>query len=271
MAYPPALGVHQGPCFRFAVPVGWQVVENGQFAVSLRSPEQDAVTLMVGNAGLPLHCSPGQYLGDQLARMQLEGLRLSPPRPAPPVLGFPHAWDHDAEYAYQGVPCRGLAKVSAAPSYDSVTLVVTWAASHAARWPHYGGWLPQAAAQVELTHPAAFGMQALAQQNLANSIALRDQAQQVREWSQARWAEVTREREASQAANQFAFGQALQGVERFDDPTRQRQVDLPANNSVYWVHPATGQIVGHPDPSFDPRTPGDVDWQRMPRSRPPGS
>lgn len=267
---PPPFELRQGPCFRYALPQGWQVVEDAQFALALRSPEEDAVTLMVGNAGLPLMLPPGQYLWDQLARMQLEGLRLGPPRPAPPVLGFPHAWEHEAEYAYRGVPCRGLAKVSAAPGYDSVTLVVTWAASHAARWPWYAPWLPGLASRVEVTSGAAFGMMALARQNLTNSIALGEQARAVREWSAAQWDQVVREREGSQARNQFELGQALAGVERRDDPVSGRQVDLSAANAVYWVHPATGRIVGSPDPGFDPRTPTDADWRPMPRSAPPG-
>lgn len=267
---PPPFELRQGPCFRYALPQGWQVVEDAQFALALRSPEEDAVTLMVGNAGLPLMLPPGQYLWDQLARMQLEGLRLGPPRLAPPVLGFPHAWEHEAEYAYRGVPCRGLAKVSAAPGYDSVTLVVTWAASHAARWPWYAPWLPGLASRVEVTSGAAFGMMALARQNLTNSIALGEQARAVREWSAAQWDQVVREREGSQARNQFELGQALAGVERRDDPVSGRQVDLSAANAVYWVHPATGRIVGSPDPSFDPRTPTDADWRPMPRSAPPG-
>jgi len=52
-------------------------------------------------------------------------------------------------------------------------------------------------------------------------------------------------------------------VKRYDNPYDSRPIDLPSSNTVYWVNPTTGQIVGDPSPSFDPRTATDANWQPL--------
>lgn len=265
----PPFTLQQGQCFAFALPQGWQVAEEGQFAVTLVRPDRAAITLMVGNAGLPLGYPPGQYALDNLGRMQLVNLVLGPPRPAAPALGCAMAWEQEAQYVFDGVPCRGLVKVSVTPGYDSCTLVLTWAATRAAEWPSHAGWLPRIAEHVQVTSAAAFGAAAFMQQSLRSSIALREQAQQHREWSAQLQAQVQRERDDAQARQQFNFQQALSGQDRYDNPFTGQPVDLPGSNAVYWINPLTGQIVGDPNPTFDPRTALDPNWQPLRRTPPP--
>lgn len=266
--------LRQGPCFRYAVPPGWQVVEDGQFAVVLMAPDQRALTTLVGNAGLPAGYNPGQFAFDKLAPTGLYQLQFGPARPARPVFGWAFAWEFawefDAVYGFQGIPCRGVARCSVAPSYDSCTMALTWAAAEAIQWDRYASWLPEIAAQVEITCAAAFGAAGIAQQNLQNSLALGEQARQYREWSERQWADVTRQRHESQDRNQFEFRQALDGVQRYDNPYDNRPLDLPTSNAVYWINLTTGQIVGSPQSSFDPRTATDSNWQPLRPSRPPG-
>ena len=257
----------QGPCFRYIVPPGWQVAEDGQFAVVLRAPDQRAITTMVGNVGLPSNYNPGQYLMDKLSQLGLQSLRFGQARPAKPVLGFPSAWEYDVEYYVNGVPCRGVARCSVAPNYDFCSMVMTWAASEASQWPSYASWLPEVAGQVEITNAAAFGASGIAQQNLQNSIALGEQARRNREYSQQQWNQVTNERDASQARNNDEFRQALGAVERYDNPYTNQPIELPSTNTVYWVNPTTGRIVGDPNPSFDPRTSTDSNWQPLKRTQ----
>lgn len=266
---PPPVTLRQGQCFRHALPAGWQVVEDGPFAVSRVAPDQRAVMILVGNAGLPLAYPPPQFVYEKLAQTGLQIVRFGPPRPAPGVFGFPYAWDFDVDYTVGGVPCRGVARCSVAPSYDFCTMVMTWAASELAQWPSYAPWLPQLAAQVEVTSPSAFGAAGLAQQNLANAIALGEQARRDREHAAQQWAEVTAQRGASVDAQHDAFRQELGGVRRYENPYDRRTVDLPSGNAVYWVHAVTGQIVGDPSPTFDPRTPMDAAWQPMTPAAPP--
>lgn len=260
---PGSIATRQGQCFRYAIPAGWQVVEDGQFAVVLMAPDNRAITTMVGNAGLPAQYNPAQFVFEKLSQAQLANLRFGQGRPAPPVFGFPYAWEFDVEYMVNGVPCRGVARCSVAPVYDMCTMVMTWAASEAAQWPSYASWLPAVAGQVEVTHSAAFGASGIAQQNLQNSIALGEQARRNREHSERQWGEVTRQRGESQDRQAFEFRQAQDGVQRYDNPYDNRPIDLPTSNTVYWINPITGAIVGDPNPSFDPRTPTDSSWRPL--------
>src|SRR5205085_2128030 len=115
---PAGVATRRGPFFLYAVPQGWEVVEDGQFAVVARAPDQRAITVMVGNAGLPLQTDPGRFLHDKLAQSGLSDLRFAPPRAAAPALGFAHAWEHEVDYVVMGMRCHGVAKCSVAPSYD---------------------------------------------------------------------------------------------------------------------------------------------------------
>src|SRR3954469_22402305 len=47
------LRIAKGQYFSYALPEGWRVGEDGQFALTLLAPDNKALTIMVGNAGLP--------------------------------------------------------------------------------------------------------------------------------------------------------------------------------------------------------------------------
>lgn len=268
MVSPPHQGfeLRQGVCFRYALPTGWTVAEDGPFAVVLVDPQRRAVAAIVGNAGLPPWHPPHEYVYARLMGLGPEALQLGPPRPAAPLGGFASAWEFDLSYAVQGVPCLGVARCHAAPAYDSALMAVTWAASDAPRWAMHAAWLPAVSMQFVATHPGAFGAQGIMAQNLQNAAAFGQQLQAQRDASHAMWSEVARQRDASQERNHDAFRQALDGVERYDNPFTGQPIDLSSNNQSYWVHPVTGQVVGGADAGFDPRTPQDASWQRMHRA-----
>ena len=50
---PPTLRLASGRFFTYALPPGWRVGEDGQFALTLLAPDNKAITVMVGNAGMP--------------------------------------------------------------------------------------------------------------------------------------------------------------------------------------------------------------------------
>jgi len=61
---------HQlGRFFQFALPDGWRVQEDGQFAVVLVAPDSCALTVMTGNAGLPVSMQPGQFVWERLSQL----------------------------------------------------------------------------------------------------------------------------------------------------------------------------------------------------------
>jgi PQQ-dependent catabolism-associated CXXCW motif protein len=259
------LRIGQGRFFSFALPPEWHVGEDGQFALTLQSPDNKALTFMVGNAGMPLNYSPARFAYDKLSAMQLQNLQLGAPHQAKPAAGFRQAVEFDVSYSARGFAYRGIAKVSVAPAYDSSTMAVTSALSAADQWGDYASWLPQVADQVSAMNGAAFGMRGIMQQNLQNSVAYGEAARQYRNWSQKNWQQVTDERNKSQDQKNFAVRENLGGIQTFNNPYGTGQpVELPMTHKYYWTD-RHGQFVGTDDPSANPNTGSTGDWRKMER------
>jgi hypothetical protein len=264
---PPAgdLQIGRGRYFSFALPPAWRVGEDGQFALTLVAPDDRALTLMVGNAGLPLNLAPARFAYDKLSAMRPQNLQIGAPRQARPAAGFSQAVEFDVSYWSRGVAHRGVAKVSVAPAYDSATMALTAALSTADQWAGYAPWLPQVAEQVSATNGAAFGMRGIMQQNLQNSAAFGETARQYRDWSQRNWQQVTDERNASQDRRNFAVRENLGGVQTFASPYgNSPPLELPGANKYYWQD-RQGRMVGTDDPGADPNTGSTGEWRRMER------
>src|SRR5690242_11063157 len=60
------LHISRGRFFSYAMPQGWRVGEEGQFAVSLAAPDSQAFTFMVGNAGLPPSYPPDRFVWEKM-------------------------------------------------------------------------------------------------------------------------------------------------------------------------------------------------------------
>ena len=259
------LRIARGRFFSFALPPGWRVGEDGQFALTLVAPDSKALTVMVGNAGLPPNTPPARFAHDKLSAMQPQNLQMGQPRPARPAAGFPQAIEFDVGYWSRGAAYRGVAKVSVAPAYDTATMALTAALSTADQWSGYASWLPQVADQVSATNGAAFGMRGIMQQNLQNSQAFGEAARQYRDWSQKNWQQVTDDRNASQDRKNFAVRENLGGVQTFANPYGTSQpVELPTSHTYYWTD-RQGRMVGTNDPSADPNVGSTGEWRRMER------
>ena len=262
-----AVQMVQGQCFQFALPAGWRVVEEGAFAVVLCDPNNQAISLMVGNCGFPQGQQPLQYAYEKLSFGG--AVQLGQPRPAQPLPSFHGALEVDYRYMVNGVPCIGVATVSHRSGYGTVDLVLTAGAAQEAHWPSFAGWLPGVARQFNVTNPAAWGAQGIAQQNLANSMAFGQQVQEQRAWSQDLQQQVTDERWQSDERRQHDLGTVLTGESWHTDPygnPPQRLSDTPA---VTWIH-RDGTKWSSADPTADPRTAEDPYWERMtPEPGPP--
>jgi hypothetical protein len=259
------LRIGQGRYFSFALPEGWRVGEDGQFALTLVSPDQKALTLVVGNAGMPLNLAPARFAYDKLSAMQPQNLQIGAPRQARPTAGFGQAFEFDVAYWARGVAYRGVAKVSVAPAYDSATMAMTAALAPADQWARYATWLPQVADQIAATNGGAFGMRGLMQQNLRNSVAFGEAARLYREESQRNWQQVTDDRNASQDRRNTGVREALGGVQTYRNPYGNRQaVELPTTYRHYWTD-AQGRVVGTDDPSANPNQGSASEWRRMER------
>jgi PQQ-dependent catabolism-associated CXXCW motif protein len=260
------LRIGQGRHFSFALPPGWRVGEDGQYALTLVAPDNHAMTVMVGNAGYPLSYSPARFAHEKLSSLRPQNLQLGAPRQARPATGFRQAVEFDVSFTSQrGVATRGVAKVSVTPSYDSATMAMTAALSSADQWVGYASWLPQVADQVSATNGAAFGMRGLMQQNLQNSVAYAEAARQYREWSQKNWQGVTDARNASQDRRNSAVRENLGGVQTYANPYGAGQVvEMPLTSKYYWTN-RQGQFVGTDDPSANPNVGSTDEWRRMER------
>ncbi len=199
-------------------PRGWRVGEDGQFALTLLAPDNHALTVMVGNAGMPINYPPAQYAYERLMAIRPQNLQLGPPRQVKPIAGFAQAVEFQVSYSVNGVPCQGLATVHFAPAYDTATFAMTAALSQASQWPGYSTWLPLVAAQVSARNGAAFGARGVMQQNLQNSQAYAQAAKEYREWSQKTQQAVTDQRNASNDRNNQQFREALGNVQTYNNP-----------------------------------------------------
>jgi hypothetical protein len=267
---PPAgsLTIGNGRFFSYALPPGWRVGEDGQYALTLAAPDNKAFTVMVGNAGLPVDYPPGQFVREKLLAIQPENLRIGPPRKAAPIAGFAHAYEYDVTYSIRGVPCRGVVKCHVFPAYDSAVMAMTAALSEASQWPGYASWLPLVADQVSATNGAAFGRRGVMAQNLKNSAAYAEAARQYRDWSQRNWQQVTDDRNASQDRKAFQVRENLGAVQTYANPFgTSTTVQLPTTYKYYWGD-NQGNYLGSDDPSANPNTGSTVEWKKMPRYQP---
>jgi hypothetical protein len=256
------------PFFTYALPQGWRLGESGQFALTLVAPDNKALTVVVGNAGVPINYPPGQFVYEKLMALQPQGLQLGQPRTARPIQGFAHAYEFPVMYSIGGVPCRGVATLHIAPAYDSAVMAMTAALSEEREWQGYSTWLPLVSQQVSARNGAAFGMRGIMAQNLQNSTEYARAAQEYRNWSQRNWQAVTDQRNASQDRNNQQFRETLGGVQTYADPhDSQRPVELPNTYKYFWVN-EHGTIVGTNDSSIDPNSGSTNDWRRMPKRNP---
>jgi hypothetical protein len=262
---PEELRIGQGQFFSFAMPPDWRVGEDGQFVLTLVAPDSKAITVMVGNAGMPPNYPPGQFAYDKLSALQPLNLQVSEGRPARPVTGFQQAYEFEVSYFIGGIPSRGVAKVSIAPAYDSATMAMTAALSAADQWEGYATWLPQVADQISATDGAAFGMRGIMQQNLRNSTSFAEAARQYRDWSQKTWQQVTDGRNAGQDRKNFAFRENLGAVQTYANPFGAGQpLELPTTHKYYWID-RQDHIKGTDDPSANPNVGSTQEWRKMER------
>lgn len=262
------LRLAKGQYFSYALPEGWRLGEDGQFALTLMAPDNKALTVMVGNAGLPPNYNPSQFVFEKLSALRPESLRLGQPQRATPVHGFAAAYQFEVTYAIRGVPCRGIAKCNINVAYDTAVMAMTAALSDASQWPGYSTWLPLVADQISALNGGAFGIRGIMSQNLQNSVAYGEAAKQYREWSQRNWQKVTGDRNASVDRQNFQFRENIGGIQTYNNPYDSRTpVDLPGTYKYFWAN-EHGNFLGTNDPSANPNSGSSGTWKQMPRHQP---
>jgi hypothetical protein len=264
----PELQVAQGRFFSYAKPAGWQVGEDGQFALTLVAPDKKAITVMVGNAGVTPNYNPGQYVYEKIMALRPQGVEIGQPKPGTPVDGFRQAYEFPVSYVVGGISCRGVAKANIAVAYDSAVYAMTAAFSEDSQWPGYSTWLPLIADQVSALNGAAFGARGIMAQNLKNSQEFAEAAQRYRNWSQQTWQQVRDQRDASTDRRNFYVRENLGNVQTYVNPYDTRvPLELPTNYKYFWVDRG-GNILGTDDAGANPNVGSTGEWKQMPRYRP---
>jgi hypothetical protein len=260
------LRIGNGRFFSYALPPGWHVGEDGQFALTLVAPDNKAMTVMVGNAGMQPNYPPARYVQEKLMALRPQNLQMGAPRAARPVAGFAQAVEFDVSYSVVGPLLRGVAKCNIQPAYDSATMAMTVAVAEAGQWPGYSSWLPQVADQISALNGAAFGARGVMAQNLANSKEFGEAAQRYREASARIQQGVTDARDASQQKQAAGMRDMLGSSQAYSDPYENKRVELPLTYQDYWTD-RQGNYVRTDDPSANPNVGSTGDWRALKRAQ----
>lgn len=262
---PAELQIHQGSFFSYALPSGWKVGEDGQFAITLVAPDRKALTVMVGNAGLMPNYPPAQFVYEKMMALRPSALQFGQPANTAPITGFQQAYRFPVSYQVQGENCQGEVTCHVSNYYGGCVMAMTAALSTAAQWPDYSTWLPQVSRQMSAINGAAFGARGIMQQNLRNSVAFSEAAKSYREWSQKNWQEVTDDRNRSVDDRNYQFRENIGGIQTYNNPYgNQTPVELSNQYKYYWMN-ASGEIVGTNDAGVNPNDGSTVEWKAMPR------
>lgn len=260
---PSSLSIRQGRFFSYALPQGWKLGEDGQFALSMSAPDNKAISLMVGNAGLMPDYPPQQFVYDKLMAINPERLAIGNGQNSKPVAGFEYAIAYPVSYFINGQPCKGLATCHVSTYYGGAVMAMTAALSDATQWEGYSRWLPLVAEQISANNGAAFGMRGIMQQNLKNSTSYAAAAKEYREWSQKNWDAVTNDRNSSQDRQQREFRENIGAVQSYGNPyDGQKPVELTSQYKYYWVD-RHGTILGTNDPGTNPNHGSTQEWLPM--------
>ncbi|NMH28235.1 hypothetical protein G6047_09340 [Flavobacterium sp. SE-s28] len=264
---PAQLQISQTQFFSYALPPGWRVGEDGQFALTLLAPDNQALTILVGNSGLMPNTNPAQFVYQKLSAMQVQNLQLGQMQQINPINGFKQAYAMELHYQSNGNSYRGVATAQIIPYYDGCVMAMTAAISESSQWAEYSQWLPQVSQQVSATNGAAFGMRGLMQQNLRNSMAYADAAKQYRDWSQKNWQQVTDDKNAVTDRQNTEFRENLGAVQTYDNPNSSTPtVELSTKYQYYWSN-KQGQILGTNDASANPNHGDTGDWSPLQKTK----
>jgi hypothetical protein len=161
----PTLETRQGLCVKYVMPQGWRVTEDSQFALALSAPDNAAISFVGGHFSYPQQeiYSVENYIHDVIASRHHQELQIE--RLAQSRINWD--WECDFTCVINGSPWRGTARCSSQRGRPGMSaLLLNYGATEISQWDSYAAWLPQVAAQVELTNPTAFGVSEIMQEQL---------------------------------------------------------------------------------------------------------
>jgi hypothetical protein len=259
--------IRQGSNFRYALPAGWQVGEEGSGALVLNAPDGSASVVVIGISGLMQHLSPEQFAAYAFNQMRFSNVQAYRSQPAQPASGCAAASVIEVSFVYNGKPWHALVLSNVAHGYAQCNGALTIAMAQEQVWDAHKNWLPQVAAQAVNTGPNAYGSTQVAVVNQHGAQQLGQQLQDQRNWSANLQAQVQADHDRSWRNQSYYMGQMLTGNGWYQNPYGGSPTYQSTYPAVRWSNP-NGSVVTSANPTYDPRTPTDQDWRRMQQQTP---
>jgi hypothetical protein len=255
----------QGSNFRYALPDGWFLKEEGPYALVMGANDQTAMVIVYGMCGLQGTVTPEQFVFDYMSnQLKLENVRLLASQPIQPNPGCAAAAVTEVSYEQSGVRGRARVTTQVAVGAGQSNVVTTIAAAREELWDAYQTWLPQVAAQAVNTGPNAYGSGTMARVNAQIASDWGRAVSDYNGWSQNLQNDVAADRARSQARMNDARGEILTGKWYYTNPYGGSPTYQSSTPAAQWMDP-NGNIVTSDNSTYDPRTPDDQDWRRMER------
>jgi hypothetical protein len=212
----PALEIHQGQYFRWAVPKGWRMNETTN-GVDLTAPDGKTLVssaLLVGGFG---RMTPQGFLRATLQQLYASA-QIESARPLPNQPGIWGPWKLE-EFAiggnFKGAPVRAHATVGISEGYGRYSATMTLYQAPVAQWEHTKTWLPAIAQSISVTNPRQLAGQDKVMLPRNNPL---DNSGLIESWRQKGMSEDR----ISQARRE-----ATMGYERAEDPHTGRRYNMP--------------------------------------------
>jgi hypothetical protein len=262
----------QGPYFNHTLPGGWEVMEESNTSLLLRSRDRAANISVTGIGGLKQQLTPEVFAYQRMVALRLTDVRFTSVVYIIPMAAYDGAAVMDVSYTAPIGRMRGLVVSNVATVYnrnifDRTDGVITLVGAKERIWDAYSDWLPEVALQAVHSGPVPFDTPQRDVERANQIVAHRD-------WAQRTWDELVTYRAKTQAGKDIALGAptrsppgaalgALPAGQRwYDNPYGGTPIRQSAGPAAIWIN-RNGQQLPTDDASFDPRTPTDLDWQRL--------
>src|SRR5437016_6331919 len=151
----------QGPYFNHALPAGWELIEENNTTLLLRSRDRSANISVTGIGGLKQQLTPEVFAYQRIVALRLTDVRFTSVVYIIPMAAYDGAAVMDVTYTAPMGRMRGLVVSNVATLYnrnvfDRTDGVMTLVGAKEPIWDAYSNWLPEVALQAVHTGPYPF-------------------------------------------------------------------------------------------------------------------
>jgi hypothetical protein len=263
------MSFRQGPYFNHALPGGWEVMEENNTMLLLRSRDRLADISVAGIGSLKQLLTPEVFAYQRMVALRLTDVRFTSLVYVIPMAAYDGAAVMDVTYTAPIGRMRGLVVSNVATVYkrnvfDRTDGVMTLVGAKERIWDAYSDWLPEAALQAVHTGPDPFDTPRRDVEGVNQIVSGHH------DWAKRTWAELVAYRAKTQtdtqadqnAAPATPFGALPAGQQWYENPYGGPPIRQSAGPAAIWIN-RNGQQLPTDSPSFDPRTPTDPEWQRL--------